>query len=385
MTDSTLNRFLASGTNAARLAFVPVPPTPASGPDPTYIWYEEDTGDTYAWDYAGSAWALIASAGGGLPAATTTEVLTGTSVLVAATPDALAALWEKGSDITSAATISVGEGGFFHVTGTVTITDIDFGTTKAGRAAKLVFDDVLTLTHNATTLILPTGASIITAAGDTCLVVSEGGDNVRVTDYTRKSGTALALASPTFPAFTTPIDGDFAWVNQGGASVTVNADGGIFLRAPLTTGPSIRIRKKAAPGGTPYTLTAAMFGNVVTLNFQSAGIVFRQSSDGKLVLFSLSGSNSGTYISVFKFTDATNFSATAFELAVGRSAGLVWLRVTDSGANRIFYYSLDGYNFIQLFSEARTTFLTADEIGFFANDQTNAYDAAMTLKSWAQT
>ncbi len=54
MTDTTLNRFLASGTAAERAAFTPDPPTPASGPDPLYVWYETDTGNTYAWD--GSAW-----------------------------------------------------------------------------------------------------------------------------------------------------------------------------------------------------------------------------------------------------------------------------------------------------------------------------------------
>jgi hypothetical protein len=54
MTDVTLNCFLARGTNAERLAFTPTPPTPASGPDPGYFWYETDTGDSYAWD--GAAW-----------------------------------------------------------------------------------------------------------------------------------------------------------------------------------------------------------------------------------------------------------------------------------------------------------------------------------------
>jgi hypothetical protein len=124
--------------------------------------------------------------------ATTTETLAGTDGTRAVTPDGLAAYWEKGSDIASASTISIGEGGYFHVTGTTTITDIDFATDKAGRAAWLVFDGALTLTHNATTLILPTGADITTAPGDACLAVSEdGSDNVRVPVYLRKDGTPV--------------------------------------------------------------------------------------------------------------------------------------------------------------------------------------------------
>ena len=54
--------------------------------------------------------------------ATANEVLTGTEGEKLVTPAALAALWEKGSNIASSGTISIGEGGIFHVTGTTTIT-----------------------------------------------------------------------------------------------------------------------------------------------------------------------------------------------------------------------------------------------------------------------
>lgn len=124
--------------------------------------------------------------------ASTTEVLTGTDSAKSVTPDALAALWEQGSDIASAGTISVGEGGYFNITGTLDIGDIDFATDKAGRKAWFVFADVLTIEHNATTLILPTGANITTAAGDTACFVSEGADAVRCVAYQRADGSSLA-------------------------------------------------------------------------------------------------------------------------------------------------------------------------------------------------
>lgn len=128
---------------------------------------------------------------GGIAAASTTEVLTGTNSTKAVTPDALAALWEKGGDIASAATISVGEGGLFHVTGTTGITDIDFATATNGRAVWIEFDGILTLTHNATTMNLPGSANITTAAGDRMLVAQDSGDNVHVLVYQRADGTPL--------------------------------------------------------------------------------------------------------------------------------------------------------------------------------------------------
>jgi hypothetical protein len=193
MTDATINRIVARGTTAQRTAFVPSPATPASGPAQGYLWWDTDLQEEFAYDFGLAAW--VSTAGAGLTVATTTDVLTGTDNTKYVSSDALAALWEKGGDITSAGTISVGEGGFFHVTGTVTITDIDFAVTAAGRTVVLEFDAALTLTHNATTLILPTGANIVTAAGDVAGFVSEGGDNVRCTFYQRKDGTALVGGS----------------------------------------------------------------------------------------------------------------------------------------------------------------------------------------------
>ncbi len=127
--------------------------------------------------------------------ASTTDVLTGTSTAKVVTPDALAALWEKGADVASAGTVSLGEGSFFHITGTVTITDIDWATAKDGRAAFVIFDGILTLTHNATTLKLPGGANITTAAGDRAIFVQDASDNVICLAYIRADGTPIVIAN----------------------------------------------------------------------------------------------------------------------------------------------------------------------------------------------
>jgi Protein of unknown function (DUF2793) len=155
-----------------------------------YTAYIQDENARHLCD--GSAWALDSS--GGTTTASTTEQLTGTDTAKASTPDSVAALWEQGSDVASSGTISLGEGGYFNITGTTTITDVDFATDKAGRKAWVKFAGALTLTHNATTLILPAAANITTAAGDTACFVSEGSDVVRCVAYNRASGIPLNLA-----------------------------------------------------------------------------------------------------------------------------------------------------------------------------------------------
>lgn len=56
MSDSTLNRFLASGTTAQRTAFTPSPPTPASGPNYGYFWWDTDAQVEYVYDFGTAAW-----------------------------------------------------------------------------------------------------------------------------------------------------------------------------------------------------------------------------------------------------------------------------------------------------------------------------------------
>jgi len=93
------------------------------------------------------------------------------------------------ANLASAATTDIGAQNtvLLNITGTTTITS--FGTNYNG-PRYLRFDGVLTLTHNATTLILPGGANITTAAGDSAIVVPNGtpANGWRVVGYQRNSG-----------------------------------------------------------------------------------------------------------------------------------------------------------------------------------------------------
>ena len=92
-------------------------------------------------------------------------------------------LASKGADIASAATTDLGAvSGLMHdITGTTTITG--FGTVAAGVWKIVKFEGALTLTHNATSLILLTGANRTTVAGDVGCYISEGSGNWREVFY----------------------------------------------------------------------------------------------------------------------------------------------------------------------------------------------------------
>lgn len=83
-------------------------------------------------------------------------------------------------------------------TATAGSTITQFDTIQAGTERTLEFANAVTLTYDGTKLILPTGATISAAAGDTAIFRSEGSGNWRCVSYLRASGAALtATAIPT--------------------------------------------------------------------------------------------------------------------------------------------------------------------------------------------
>jgi len=90
--------------------------------------------------------------------------------------------FSKGTDIASATALVTGnDGNYFDVTGTTNITSIN--AIGVGNILKLHFDDVLTLSHDATNLILDGGSDITTSAGDEMEFIEYATGDWRQTGY----------------------------------------------------------------------------------------------------------------------------------------------------------------------------------------------------------
>lgn len=198
----------------------------------------------------------------------------------------------------------------------------------------------------------------------------------------RDTGAAWAPWGPIYP-FTEPVNGDFSWDNQGGASVDATY-GGIYLTAPAGGAASnVRARYKAAPS-TPYTITAWITPHLLAYNYLDCGILFRQNSDGKLIIFKIAVSGDWN-LTIDKYTDTTTWSATYATLVTKEvGPGPVCLRIADNATNRICSWSIDGRHFHTLHTVGRTDFLTADQVGFSVQAYHVTYPASMMLHSWAE-
>lgn len=199
---------------------------------------------------------------------------------------------DQGSDIASASTTDIcatGTSLYAKVTGTTTITSL--GTAAAGCWRWITFTGALTLTHNATSLILPGGANITTAAGDVMGAVSEGSGNWRVLAYTTASGgvvggfssltatstDASASAGPDITAnrsSASPADNDligrYLWKGQDESSNSdtyASLDGQI-LDATNGTEDSQILAKTVVAGS---TATRAIIGQGVQIGAAATG------------------------------------------------------------------------------------------------------------------
>ena len=154
---------------------------------------------------------------------------------------------------------------YVQITGTTTITAFD--TVDAGIVRDVLFGGSLTLTYNATSLILPSLGNITTAAGDTARFKSEGGGNWRCLEYTPASGKALVSVTPNqfiYGAVTA------TGTSQGGAAsigttTYVNCNGG-------TSGTAIGI---LLPVATANTVIAVSNTNAfsITVFPASSGVI----------------------------------------------------------------------------------------------------------------
>ncbi len=115
------------------------------------------------------------------------------------------------------------------ISGTTTINS--FGSSApVGSIKFLTFSGALTLTYNAASLVLPSGASITTAAGDTAVAQSQGSGNWSVLVYQPISGSAIVLTKAAIIAALgyTPLNPannlsdvtnvSDSWANLGGGS-----------------------------------------------------------------------------------------------------------------------------------------------------------------------
>jgi hypothetical protein len=99
--------------------------------------------------------------------------------------------------------LAIATGNFVHITSSGSATITSFGNLPAGSRFILNFEVPITLQYDATQMILPGAADIITAAGDSVLIVCEGSGSWRLIGFFPAAG--LPVGTVTAVTASTPL------------------------------------------------------------------------------------------------------------------------------------------------------------------------------------
>jgi hypothetical protein len=247
-------------------------------------------------------------------------------------------LANKGADIASATTTDIGAvaGSFNDVTGTTTITGL--GTVSAGIHKWIKFEGALTLTHNATSLILPGGANITTADGDVAHFVSEGSGNWRCLAYMKADGSHLGPVLSTEQAATSGTSKDFS-IPSWAKKIT------IMFRGVSTSGTSNAIVQLGDAGGfedTGYVGAVSAITNAAATSVANYSSGFTLGSTAAAAV--VSGHMTLTLENASDFTWVESHSLGRSDTTISMSGGgyktlsaaLTQIRITTAGGSDTF-------------------------------------------------
>lgn len=193
------------------------------------------------------------------------------------------------------------------------------------------------------------------------------------------NGTAWALFGPLFQV-TPPVTGNFTWQNQGTASIS-SAKGAVLLNNSASGSASAGM--SVATPATPYTVTLGFLPTMNYANEVHAGLFLQAASNGNIISYGIGNRPSTspyvTFMTGYVLNNTFGYLSTIFgNNGIGVFGPIVWMQIVDDGTTRYYKYSVDGANFITVYSEPNTTGITAARIGFYAQQQT-----FMNIFHWA--
>lgn len=167
--------------------------------------------------------------------------------------------------------------------------------------------------------------------------------------------------------FSPPLAATFSLASGDATNLTLtdDADAGLLVDGGTpVTGDKSRLAYRTLTTKTlNWDLKVRSDYFVPQQNFSGVGIACRDSISGRVISITMRGSS--PWLCVNKWNGLTGFNATAASVIPVFGAPINWFRIAKSGTTLSFYWSTDGKQWLSLYSETATTFLTnnADQVG----------------------
>jgi hypothetical protein len=197
----------------------------------------------------------------------------------------------------------------------------------------------------------------------------------------RHDGTDWESFGPIYRLKPPPLLTNWAQINTGGGSIFEDQPRALHIFAPYTGANNLRGLDVAAPGGA-YTVTALLEIQISNQDYHQAGLMFGDNS-GKYETFELASITGVFRLRVNRYNSPTSTAGSTPYNAAFYPTYRIWMRIRDdNSSNRLYSWSIDSKNWIQVHAEGRTNHITATRIGFFANTSLAADPINIRLLHW---
>lgn len=170
----------------------------------------------------------------------------------------------------------------------------------------------------------------------------------------------------------------FSWVNQGGATLSTDYNA-LYLLAPAASGANLRILEQALPDP-PWTCVAYLLPELHGQNFAKCGLVLGNSGNNFKVIFG-PGWSTTARVQIQSYNSPGAYVSNYLDAPM-MFPYPPWWRIIDDGANRHYATSVSGRHWKHHLTHSRTTQVTANTIGFFAESNNSTWPAGVLLVSW---
>jgi hypothetical protein len=231
----------------------------------------------------------------------------------------------------------------------------------------------------------------------TPFLISIGTEDIKVTTVASLTWTIVRAYNGTTGAIhndgVTATQVNWEWVNQGTATATGLVNNGIFLDGGVGSALlNMRCRKRLIANTSTGDLQVGFIPLIGASGIAgNAGVFLRESGTGKVAYMRLYLSTTSTLgtLTIGHNSSPTTFVAnetTAPVAPMVGGGGVLWWRVTISGANYVYGISGDGLNWLSVLTIAKTTQFTAaaDEWGICVDPQSTVNSTGMTLISFKE-
>lgn len=177
-------------------------------------------------------------------------------------------------------------------------------------------------------------------------------------------------------------------VNAGSSTFAADKDS-MLLTRPNSAGTDLNLYVRTLTPSSNYS--AAFYLDLVghPNGVYDLGICLRNSSSGYIICWGVSSVPAsyayGGTIRTSKWTSASAWSAaySANFRAFASGPCPKWWRFVDNGTTRYMEYSHSGIDWLTYYSVSRTDFMTPDQIGVYAFNQSTGTNTVLRLRSWS--